>query len=68
MAPLAFALEHLAELAELTAQPLSTDDLAELITDYSGRGWRADDAVLRALASVRSGADRAAIAAAATAM
>ena len=68
MAPLAFALEHLLELAELTVQAMPADDLAELITGYTGRGWRADDAVLRALASVRSGADRAAIAAAATAM
>lgn len=67
-APLAFALEQLVVLAELTIQPLATDGLAPLTQDYVARGWRADDAVLRALGAVRSGPDRAAVGAAASAM
>ena len=50
MAPLAFALEQLVVLAELTAQPLADTDLKSLAADYAERGWRADDAALRALA------------------
>ena len=50
MAPLAFALEQLVALAELTAQPLADTDLESLIADYVERGWRADDAAVRALA------------------
>jgi hypothetical protein len=57
-APLAFALEQLAVLAELSAQPLSSGTLDVLATDYQQRGWRADDAVLRALAAAPSPADR----------
>ena len=45
LAPLAFALEQLVALAELTAQPLAYADLSSLISDYVERGWRADDAV-----------------------
>lgn len=67
-APLAFALEQLVVLAGLTAQPLASADLPSLSADYAARGWRADDAVLRALAAARSPADRAAVAAAAEAM
>jgi len=59
LAPLAFALEQLVLLAELTAQPLASADLAALTIDYAERGWRADDAVLRALAAVRTNVDRA---------
>jgi hypothetical protein len=59
-APLAFALEQLVVLAEITANPLVGNDLATLRSDYEERGWRADDAVLRALAAVRSTAARAA--------
>jgi hypothetical protein len=67
LTPLAFALEQLALVAELTARPLASLDLASLTADYAERGWRADDAVLRALASVRSAADRAAVATASAA-
>ena len=37
--PLAFAVEQLALLAELTTQPLSSTDLASLTADYADRGW-----------------------------
>lgn len=67
-APLAFALEQLVLLAELTAQPLASADLAALTTDYAERGWRADEAVLRALAAVMTNVDRVAVSAAIAAM
>ncbi len=53
MAPLAFALEQLVALAELTARPLAGGDFDTLTADYADRGWRTDDAVLRALAAAR---------------
>lgn len=67
-APLAFALEQLFALAELTTQPLAATDLAALIGDYTERGWRADDAFLRALEAAPAQADRAAVSAAGTAL
>ncbi len=67
-APLAFALEQLAVLAEFTAQPLADTDLKSLTADYAERGWRADDAALRALALAPQDQDRAAVAAAVSAM
>ncbi len=68
LAPLAFALEQLALLAQLTAQPLGPGELESLVADYADRGWRADDAVLRALAAARSAQDRAVVTAAVGAM
>jgi hypothetical protein len=68
MAPLAFALEQLVTLAEVTAQPLASGDIASLTADYAERGWHADDALLRALAAAKSLADRAAVSAAAASM
>ncbi len=68
LAPLAFALEQLVLLAEITTQPLASSDLAALTADYAERGWRADDAVLRALAAVKMNADREAVSAAIGAM
>ena len=56
-APLACAMEGLGALAELTSAPLTagaTDDLAE---KYCSSGWRADDAVLQALACVTDPGD-----------
>ncbi len=67
-APLAFALEQLAVLAELTAQPLPETDLESLTADYAERGWRADDAAVRALALAPQDQDQAAVAAAVSAM
>lgn len=68
MAPLAFAIEQLATLAELTAGPPASGNLDSLAADYAVRGWRADDAVLRALVAAKTNTDRAAVSAAATAM
>jgi hypothetical protein len=62
--PLAFALEQLAALADYSTQPLAEGDLKSLVDDYIERGWRADDAALRALAAAPSGADRSAVASA----
>ncbi len=62
--PLAFALEQLVLLAELTSQPLAGTSLAALVEDYGERGWRADDAALRALAAVRTNLDLQAVSAA----
>lgn len=67
-APLAFAVEQLAVLAELTSQPLADHDLLALTADYSERGWKADDALLHALAAVTSAPDQDAVGAAATAI
>ena len=48
-APLAFAVEQLVALARAEPlHPLASDDLDSLVSDYAERGWRADDAVLRA--------------------
>ena len=67
-APLAFALEQLVALANVTAQPLDSADLPSLTADYTERGWRADDAFLRALGAASAKADRAAVSAAGSAL
>jgi len=67
-APLAFALEQMVILAELTSQPLDLGSLDSLITDYCERGWRADDAVVKALSATSSPADREAVSSAIEAM
>jgi hypothetical protein len=68
LAPLGFALEQLVALADVTARPLDGTDLDSLTSDYVERGWRADDAVARALAAARAPADRAAVSAATDAL
>lgn len=60
-APLAFAIEQLARLADLTVKPLASQSMVELVEDYSTRGWRADDALLAALAAVPEGEGRQAV-------
>jgi len=50
--PLARALEHLAVLAEVTRKSLAFGNLDDLKTAYVQEGWRADDAVLKALFEV----------------
>ncbi|MGH9130652.1 MAG: BREX-1 system phosphatase PglZ type B [Acidimicrobiales bacterium] len=67
-APLAFALEQLTSLALLTAYPLASGDLAQLVADYETRGWRADDAAVRALAAVDTAADWSGVSSAVLAM
>ena len=60
-APLAHALEHLAILAEETKQPLVGSSVTEVAAAYTDRGWRADLAVLEALATVETAEDLAAV-------
>jgi hypothetical protein len=60
-APLAFAVEQLRRLADLTASRISERDLATLVSDYESRGPLADDAVVRALEAVPDDRDRAAV-------
>lgn len=48
--PLAAVLEHLAELARITAQPIGGARLEDLAKVYTESGWRADAAAWRALA------------------
>lgn len=67
LAPLAFAIEQLALLAERT-MAVPAGDLGALVRDYAERGWHADDAVLRALAAAPAPADRDAVAAAVVSM
>jgi hypothetical protein len=55
-APLAQALEHLAVLADITKRGLA-GTAEELAAAYCHQGWRADDAVMRALARVEKPAD-----------
>lgn len=57
-APLAFASEHLAALADATRRLPAAGSVAEMTAAYAEDGWRADDAVMRALAAVSSAADR----------
>lgn len=51
-APLAAALEHLAVLAEVTDEGWKAGRLSEIARRYAAAGWRADDALLKALAAV----------------
>lgn len=56
-APLAQALEHLAILAQTTAKALNAGTINELAIDYQNTGWKADDAILRALFCVEKKED-----------
>ncbi len=59
--PMASAIEHLANLADLTATPLAGATLAEMVKAYTEGGWKADAAVLDALAAVNKPADQEAV-------
>ena len=50
--PLAMAVQHLRQLAEITAHPLAGGDANDMREAYASRGWQADDALLRALACI----------------
>jgi hypothetical protein len=52
-APLAMALEHLSNLARLTGNSLAAGTIDDLMAGYAASGWRADDALMRALACVK---------------
>lgn len=66
--PLAHALEHLAELAHLSATLPSGSTPAELAKSHQDTGWRVDQAAVLALASVQSKADLEAVSAAVRAL
>jgi hypothetical protein len=55
--PLALAAKHLAIVADVTKTALVAGSVADLQAGYATEGWRADDAVLAALASVDKAAD-----------
>ncbi|OBG23486.1 hypothetical protein A5765_18795 [Mycolicibacterium celeriflavum] len=63
-APLAFALEHLVILGQIVSVGGAAEDLESLRDDYENRGWRADEAALRALAAATAEPDRTAVSAA----
>ena len=59
--PMATAIQHLAALANMTTTPLTGATLADMVTAYTGGGWKADAAVLDALATVNKPADQEAV-------
>lgn len=61
-APLAQALKYLAVLAETTQHSLAAGSLTDLAAGYRNLGWKADDAMLRALERVETGSDFEAVA------
>ncbi len=58
---LADALQWLAVLAEKTQSALAGGSMEDIVSGYIHSGWLADDAALRALASVRDQADAAVV-------
>ena len=59
--PLAHAVQHLAALAEVTQTALTGATTADMVKAYTEGGWRADAAVLDALAAVAQPPDREAV-------
>lgn len=59
--PLAAAIQHLSALASSTASPLTGATLADMVKAYTEWGWKADAAVLDALAAVSKPADQEAV-------
>lgn len=62
--PLAAALAHLARLAELTRQPLTSASPAAMKDQYEQQAWEVDAAMIDALAAVREDASSRAVEAA----
>jgi len=60
-APLALAIESLAELARVTAKIPSGANVGAIAAEYADWGWRADDLVMRALGTVTAARDVAAV-------
>ncbi len=56
-APLARAIEHLAVVAEVTKTNLAAGTIDDLAAGYQTNGWKADDAVVQALAQVEKNLD-----------
>lgn len=59
--PLAQAMQHLAVLAKATEARLAGATAADMVSAYTAGGWKADAAVLDALAAVNLPADRDAV-------
>lgn len=57
MCPLAFALAHLAVLAEVTGSNLGGESIDQMARQHLARGQRADDAVVRAIGAVSRSED-----------
>ncbi len=55
--PMASAIRHLATLASVTTTPLTGATLADMVKAYTEGGWKADAAVLDAIAAVAKPAD-----------
>lgn len=55
--PLAQSLEWLSLLAEITSKSLAGGTIEDVVTGYQNSGWKADDAVLKTLASVHKQVD-----------
>jgi hypothetical protein len=68
LAPLAVALEHLAQLAQGSARRVGGVTAQDVIDSYVATGWQVDGAAVDALASVEHSADAAAIGAALNAL
>ncbi len=63
--PLANALGHLVELADLSAVPANGATIAQTVEHYAAVGWTCDAALVRALAAVERNDDLSAVQAAA---
>jgi hypothetical protein len=59
--PMASAIQHLAVLANVTALALTGGTLADMVQAFTDGGWKADAAVLDALAAVTKPADQEAV-------
>lgn len=60
-APLALALENIAVLAQITGESLCAGTCEDLSAGYRTFGWKADDAVVRALSKIDKDEDYAAV-------
>lgn len=56
-APLALAMKHLSVLASSTTTALAAGTVDDILAGYINAGWRADDAMMKALACVESEED-----------
>ena len=56
-APMANAVEHLAELAEVTSDSMAGGTADDMAAIYANSGWRADNSVMNALACVTNEAE-----------
>lgn len=61
-APLAQALEHLAAMAEITGKNLAGGTLDDMSSGYRNQGWKADSALVEAMAAIDKPQDYEAVA------